>query len=228
MKKLAIVSTHPIQYNAPWFALLAAQWIDIKVFYTWSEAKEKVKDRTFGKEIKWDIPLLKGYNYEFVENIAKKPGSHHFYGIDCPTLINQIKEFEPDAILVFGWKFKSHLKVLRVFHGKISVWFRGDSTLLDEQLGFKTFLRRQVLRWIYSHVDKAFYVGSANKAYFLKHGLKESQLIYAPHAIDNGRFGDDSSKNYELQANEWRERLGFKDQDLVVVFAGKFESKKQP
>jgi glycosyltransferase involved in cell wall biosynthesis len=229
LKRLAIVSTHPIQYNAPWFQLLAQRGqVELKVFYTWSQAKETVKDKTFGKDIKWDIPLIEGYAYEFVENIAKRPGSHHFFGIDCPALIPKIKEFDPDAILVFGWKFKSHLRLLRHFKGKVPVWFRGDSTLLDEQSGFKTILRRQVLRWVFQHVDKAFYVGSANNDYFLEHGLKEKQLTYTPHAIDNGRFGDDSSKNYELQANEWRERLGFKDQDLVVVFAGKFESKKQP
>lgn len=36
LKKLAIVTTHPIQYNAPLFALLASRnKITIKVFYTW-------------------------------------------------------------------------------------------------------------------------------------------------------------------------------------------------
>ncbi len=39
MKRLAIVTTHPIQYNAPLFELLAKRnKIDIRVFYTWGEA----------------------------------------------------------------------------------------------------------------------------------------------------------------------------------------------
>lgn len=63
MKKLVIVITHPIQYYAPLFQLLAeVKNLELKVFYTWSQAKEKVKDKTFGKEIKWDIPLLEGYD----------------------------------------------------------------------------------------------------------------------------------------------------------------------
>ena len=38
MKRLAIVTTHPIQYNAPLFAMLAERGkITIKVFYTWGE-----------------------------------------------------------------------------------------------------------------------------------------------------------------------------------------------
>jgi glycosyltransferase involved in cell wall biosynthesis len=229
MKKLAIVSTHPIQYNAPWFQLLAQrQHIDIKVFYTWSQAETTVEDKTFGKQITWDIPLLDGYDYEFLENTAKKPGVHHFFGIDCPKLISQIENYDAHAVLVFGWNFKSHLKVLRYFKGKIPVWFRGDSTLLDEVPGMKTTLRRAVLSWVYKYVDTALFVGAANKAYFLKHGLKAKQLTYVPHAIDNQRFNDNVSNQYEQKASQWRADLGFSNQDIVVLFAGKFESKKQP
>ena len=56
MKRLAIVTTHPIQYNAPWFRLLAESGITYpKVFYTWGqlEAEEKF-DPGFGKKIQWE------------------------------------------------------------------------------------------------------------------------------------------------------------------------------
>jgi glycosyltransferase involved in cell wall biosynthesis len=228
LKKLAIVTTHPIQYYAPWFKLLAADYsIELKVFYTWSQAQDSVKDRNFGMDIKWDIPLLDGYAYEFVENKAKRPGSHHFFGINCPELIPKITSYQPDIILVFGWNFISHLKVMRFFKGKVPVWFRGDSTLLDEQPGFKTQLRRTVLSFVYRSIDKALYVGKANKAYYLKHGLKDNQLVYVPHAVDNDRFKNDTL-NYDHSANIWRKELGYHDEDIVIVFAGKFEPKKQP
>ncbi|TXE09284.1 glycosyltransferase family 4 protein [Gelidibacter salicanalis] len=229
MKKLAIISTHPIQYNAPWFKLLAMRGnVDLKVFYTWSQAADTVKDKTFGQNIKWDIPLLDGYTYEFVENVSKKPGSHHFFGMDCPTLISKINAFSPDAVLFFGWSFKSHLKAMHYFHGKVPVWFRGDSTLLDETGSFKSSLRRLILKTVYRYVDKAFYVGQANKFYFLKHGLKENQLVLAPHAVNNGHFSDDKSCNYETRALQWKKKLNIPESQITVIFAGKFEKKKQP
>ncbi len=197
------------------------------MFYTWSQSKTSVKDHNFGKEITWDIPLLDGYEYEFVSNISKKPGSHHFMGINCPSLIPKINDFKPDAVLVFGWNFKSHLQVMRYFKGRIPVWFRGDSTLLDEIPGFKTALRRQVLKFVYRYIDRALYVGNANKAYFLKHGLKAHQLIYVPHAIDNERFMGEGNK-FKEEAKNWRTQIGFSDTDLVMLFAGKLEPKKQP
>ncbi|WP_218648137.1 glycosyltransferase family 4 protein [Winogradskyella forsetii] len=204
------------------------QNIILKVFYTWSQSSETVKDKTFGREIKWDVPLLEDYAYEFVENVSKNPGSHRFFGIDCPELIPKLKTFEPDAILFFGWNFKSHLKAMRYFYGRIPVWFRGDSTLLDENSGFKTRLRRLVLKVVYRYVDKAFYVGEANKAYFFKHGLSEAQLVYAPHAVNNAHFLDETHKNYNARAAAWKAELGIPNDQITVVFAGKFEAKKQP
>jgi len=230
-RRLAIITSHPIQYNAPLFALLAQEPnIELMVFYTWGESCLGEKyDPDFGKVIEWDIPLLDEYIYTFVKNSSLEPGSHHFKGIINPSLNQEIEEWKPDVIWVWGWAFDSHLKVMRHFKGKVPVWFRGDSTLLDEPnvLSFKKIARRIFLTWVYRHVEKAFYVGTHNKAYFKKYGLKESQLIYAPHAVDNNRFADESGDK-TLRALEWRKELGYSESDFVILFAGKFEQKKNP
>ncbi|AFM04288.1 glycosyltransferase [Bernardetia litoralis DSM 6794] len=228
MKKLAIITTHPIQYYAPIFKLLSERKnIEVCVFYTWGEDALKDKfDEGFGKKIEWDIPLLEGYNYHFLENIAPDKGSHHFKGIDNPTIIEEIKNYNPDAILVFGWSYKSHLKVIRYFKNKIPIWFRGDSHLLDEISFHKKIARKLFLTWLYSYIDKAFFVGKNNKNYYKHAALNDKKLTFAPHAIDNSRFAE-TEKNIEL-AKQWRTELGIKENELVWLFAGKFESKKSP
>jgi hypothetical protein len=61
--RLAIITTHPIQYYAPVFSRLSMQeGMEIKVFYTWEKEAAKF-DRDFGKDVEWDIPLLDGYPY---------------------------------------------------------------------------------------------------------------------------------------------------------------------
>lgn len=229
MKRLAIITTHPIQYNAPWFKLLNQTGkVIVKVFYTWGQSGMGPKyDPGFGKIIEWDIPLLEGYDYEFVENISTKPGSHHFNGIKNPDLIKRIQSWEPDALLVFGWSFQSHLKCLRFFYKKVPILFRGDSTLLDEQQGIRKLARRLFLRWVFSHINYALYTGTNNKIYFQKHGLHEEQLVFAPHAIDNERFISNHEEN-EQKAKHWRREMNINVADLVVLFAGKLESKKNP
>lgn len=225
MKKLAIISSHPIQYYAPVFKLLAqTAGFDVKVFYTWGEDSLKKHDPGFGKTIEWDIPLLDGYPYQFLKNTSKNPGTHHFWGIINPQAIKQVTSYQPDAILVYGWSWYSHFNLIRHFKNKIPVYFRGDSTLLDHASGWQRAARQLFLKWIYRYIDKAFYVGSNNKAYFLKHGIKEDQLEWAPHAIDNSSFGT----NFNEAAAQLRKKFGIEDSDILILFAGKLEEKKDP
>ena len=223
--RLAIITTHPIQYYSPIFKLLhERKKIDIKVFYTLGQESGHTYDHGFGKAINWDIPLLDGYPYEWVQNTSPAPASHHYKGIVNPHLRQQIQAWQPDAVLVFGWAYKSHLKVIRYFKGKIPVYFRGDSTLLDETGGVKNVLKYILLRWVYKHVDHAFYVGTNNNAYFKKYGLKDEQLSFAPHAIDNERF----AINQDTEAILLKQKLGIAEGDVLILFAGKFVDKKAP
>lgn len=273
MNRLAIITTHPIQYYAPLFRKLT--WngkVQIQVFYTWGMDSVSKYDPGFGKQISWDIPLLEGYPYVFVNNTSSDPGSHHSNGIICPTLIDEIVRFGPDAILVYGWNFQAHRRVMRYFKGKVPIWFRGDSTLLDYDyqsvrdllhayfpkffpsslsrpdspienrhsktenrkssisplLSYLKFrLRKHYLCQVYKDIDKALYVGTHNKAYFLAHGLQERQLVYMPHAVDN-HFFNSHQEEREQEALAWRRSLGIPDKDWVVLFAGKLEPKKNP
>jgi len=223
--QLAIITTHPIQYYAPVFKLLhERKQVDIKVFYTWGEAATGKFDPGFDKKITWDIPLLDGYPYEWVHNTSSRPGSHYFNGVINPGLVKQVNNFKPDAVLVIGWAYSGHLKVIRYFKNRVPVLFRGDSTLLDETNGIKNILKSIFLKWLYRHIDHAFYNGTNNKAYFEKYGLKEARLSFAPHAIDNERFARER-KNESLKL---RQSLGITSTDILVLYAGKLEEKKNP
>lgn len=231
MKRLAIITSHPIQYNAPLFKLLAQQTsFQTKVFYTWGQTKSgAVYDPDFRQTFSWDIPLLDGYDYEFIENTSSKPGAGNFWGIQNELLFPVIDQFKPDALMIYGWSFHSHLKTILHYSKKCTIIFRGDSTLLDEAPGFsvKKILRRIFLKWVYSKIDIALYTGKANKEYYLKHGLKEEQLIFAPHAIDNSRF-EDHDDIFQEKAYALRRELEIPETATVFLFAGKMELKKNP
>jgi glycosyltransferase involved in cell wall biosynthesis len=225
--KLAVLCTHPIQYYAPVFRELAARSeIELKVFYGWDGPGKSI-DPGFGVAVKWDIPLLDGYKHEFVPNISESPGSHHFYGIDLPTLNSRIEDWNADALLVYGWSYKAHLAAIRHFVGKLLLLFRGDSNLLDESWGFRRFVRRWYLRSIYKHVDVALAVGTNNRVYYEALGLSSDRIVFAPHAVDNARF-DSNAGDKEVKASEYRDGLGIKADQAVVLFVGKLEAKKAP
>ena len=191
-------------------------------------------DKDFGIEREWDIDLLSGYDHVFVKNTSTAPGSHHYKGIINPSLISEVSSFQPDKIIVYGWKFDSHLKLLRHFKGTNPLYFRGDSTLLDEPAGFsiKKALRRLLLQWVYRHVDFVLSPGTASDAYFLNAGLSANQIIRAPHSVDNARFSGteipDEHSSYDESTQNWRKELSIPEGVKVFLFAGKLEPKKDP
>jgi glycosyltransferase involved in cell wall biosynthesis len=223
MRRLAIITTHPIQYYAPVFQLLAKE-IELKVFYSGGKEGFNKYDRAFKADISWDIPLLQGYDYEFLTNSSRSPGSHHFFGVINKDAVARIRQYKPTALLVYGWANLSHINILRHFHGKTPIFFRGDSRLVDKEPFYKRIIKTALLNWVYKHVSTAFYVGTHNKAYFKKFGMKDSQLVFAPHAIDNLRFQEERS----AEAIALRHELGIPPEAIVLLFAGKLKNIKNP
>ena len=63
--KIAFLISHPIQYFSPLFKEMAKhKEIDLTVYYCSDESVRGMKDVGFGINLKWDIPLLEGYNYK--------------------------------------------------------------------------------------------------------------------------------------------------------------------
>jgi glycosyltransferase involved in cell wall biosynthesis len=225
--RLAIVSTHPIQYYAPIFQLLArSTGLQLRVFFTFSQTEHApIADSGFGRTIVWDLPLLDGYDHEFVPNLARKPGTDHFWGLRNPQLRRSIETWGATAVLVFGWNSASHLQALLHFKGRVPVFFRGDSTLLDRGTAARRTARRVFLTWVYRHIDVAIAVGANNRDYFRWCGVPAGRIGFAPHAIDTKRFAD---ATHDLQAARWRAELGIPRGARVILFAGKLIPKKAP
>jgi glycosyltransferase involved in cell wall biosynthesis len=227
---ILIITTHPIQYHAPLFSYLTKHsQYSIKVIYTLGAQYESIRDDDFGVKRRWNIDLLSGYDYEFVENSAKLPSSNKYWGIQNPGLIKRIEEIQPDAILIYGWKHHGHLVVMRYFKNRIPVLFRGDSTILDDNEKFFLFkfMRYQLLKWVYMYVDYVLSPGIASDLYFKKSGVQNSQIIRAEHAVDNEHFSSFSIEE-EWKLKNLRNQLSISDDEIVFVFAGKFIEKKNP
>ena len=224
--RLAIVSTHPVQYYAPWFRHLAAlPEIDLRVFYLWDFGVTEQRDAGFGVPLRWDLPLLEGYAHEFVPNVATDPGTHHPAGIDNPALPARLAAFAPSALMLIGYHYRSLLRVLQ--HPPAPLLLRGDSHDLVPASRRFAGLRRLIQRWLFRNVHAALPVGRANHAYWRARGFGEDRLYFAPHCVDNARFAQGAATS-GAEATRLRAELGLALDDRLVVFAGKFEAKKQP
>ncbi len=230
MQKLAIVASHPIQYYAPWFRFISLNTTEFqfKVFYLWDSGIVSAVDTGFQQSIQWDIPLLQGYDHEFIANTSSNPGTHHFWGLQNPTLLSQVSAYQPDAVWLMNYNYASLYRFISSWNTrKAPLLFRGDSHHLFPRTGIKEKIRRKIVSTIYSRIDAFLYVGKANREYFSYHGVPDEKLFLSPHAIDNSRFISQATIAAQ-QAQEWKQELGIPHDHQVILFAGKFIEKKRP
>ena len=226
---MALIVSHPIQYYAPLYRRIAARGdIELKVFFTWHVATQPLPDHGFKRELKWDVPLTEGYDFELVRNISSSPGTHHFWGLRNPELVSRVMMWRPDAVHITGYAFASHLRAIREFHNRgVPVLFRGDSHLLDQRRGIRWGIKRLLLGYVYRQVDACLYVGKCNYDYYRKLGVPDSRLFFCPHSIEVERFSE-PNEALEERAKNWRRELKIPPEAAVLLFAGKFEQKKRP
>ena len=218
--------SHPVQYYSPWFRWLRAHTaLEFRVYYLWEFGVKKLRDPQFGTAFKWDVDLLAGYDSEFVPNRASDPGTHHFRGLDNPTLTARLAAWQPTAVLLFGYNWLSHQRALWWARRRgVPVLFRGDSHLLGR--GLPAQPGRLLLRFLYRQFAATTYVGVANRDYFHALGVPDHRLFFAPHSVDHSHF-DPADSGTQQTAAAIRAELGLTGR-RVVLFAGKFHDGKQP
>ena len=225
--RLAVVLSHPTQYYSPWFRHLAAsRELELRVFYLWDFGIREQLDPGFKTPVRWDVDLLSGYPNEFVPNVARDPGTHHFFGLRNPGLTRRIGAWKPNAVLLFGYNWYSHLRViLWARSAGVPLVFRGDSHFIGRPN--PGILRKLLLRAVYRQFAAITYVGAANHDYFAVLGVPDRRLFFAPHSVDD-RLYDHKDPRHAAEASRLRLELGIDPSTKVFLFAGKLVPNKQP
>jgi glycosyltransferase involved in cell wall biosynthesis len=225
--RLAIVLSHPTQYYSPWFRWMRAHTtLTFRVFYLSEFGLKPALDEKFKATFAWDVDLTTGYDWEFVPNLARVPDTLRFSGLHNPQLPERLERWKPDAILVFGYNYRTHVRLIAWARGRgIPLIFRGDSHLLGRVR--LPLLKRAVLKLLYRQFSAVTFVGESNRAYFRYLGVPEKKLFFAPHAVNAEHFDSGNTHHHEA-AEQLRSELGVGRETRVVLFAGKLIPSKQP
>ena len=102
--KLAVVSTHPIQYHTPIFRSLEnSKLLKLKVFFGCNHGLVDSIDKDFLVSFKWDYDITRGFKYQFLSNLSIK----HLSGVRGIILaiksLPKILKFKPNYVLVFSY-----------------------------------------------------------------------------------------------------------------------------
>ncbi len=227
--RLAIVASHVIQYQGPLFQRLAAcPEIDLTVFYCSDQGLSTYLDRGFGKKIAWDVPLLDGYQFEFVPNRSPFPDPSRPAGLMNPGLIRRIRHGGFDAVWVHGWaNLSAWIAMIAAFSARVPVLMRGETNLIQVVPGWKRPLKRLLLKNLFGCVAGFLAVGRYNREFYQDFGVENERIFLVPYAVNNQLFLAQANRHLGRKA-DLRRQLSLPADAVTILFSGKLIPQKSP
>jgi glycosyltransferase involved in cell wall biosynthesis len=227
--KLAIVASHPIQYQAPLFRALARDpRLDVTVYYCWDfGVSEPGYDKELGVKLKWDVPLLEGYNHVLLENLSPAPGPS-FFGQINPSIVGELKKNKYDAVLVHGYTTAtSWLVHLSQWYTGARVIMRGEADMGKLNGPLKNAAKSLILEALFRIVPAFLFSYRLNREFFMHYGVPEEKLFFFPCAVDNDFFGRKFGE-LKKKKNEIKKSIGMKNLKApTFIFIGKLMKRKR-
>ena len=225
--RLALVASHPVQYLAPWYRALATA-VDLQVFYAHRISAGDHQRSGFGVPFEWDVPLLDGYRYQWLPNVATRPGVDRFWGCSTPGIASVLAAGGFDALLVNGWHLRCYWQAIRAARrAGVPVMVRGDSQLTTARGGLRRAAKRVAYPRLLSVFDACLTVGRRNREYYRHYGVPDDRLYASPHCVDNEFFARAAGHARRASGGP-RHAFGIPDSAVVFLFVGKLIEKKRP
>jgi len=227
--RVAVCATHPIQYQAPlWRALAARPGLQVHVFFGSDLSVRGYRDREFGVDVKWDVPLTAGYEHTF---LSRDPTLQHltFRRPRARGLARALGEFGADVALVNAYNglFWVDCILTARLLGIPLVMRHEASDVAMQRSPLQSGIRDALLRVLYAQISVFAAIGTEARRHLRRLGVPASRIGSAPYCVDTDML--------EKQVQEWRPRrqevrmsLGIAPEDFVLLFSGKLIEKKQP
>jgi len=226
---LAVLATHPIQYQAPIYRVLGDRWrIPVTAVYGSDFSLAGYRDREFGTTVSWDVDLAAGYDAVFLSRAtAGSPGRPD--AVSWRGMAAALRRLAPRALLLTGYSPRFHqVACLHALRSGYPVLFRGETTDHATRRGrLKSLARDVVLRWLYRRCTRLLYVGRRSYAHFRRLGCPEDKLVFSPYCVDTSPFQADETARDQLRHRQ-REAAGVPEHALLLLFSGKLVSRKGP
>jgi glycosyltransferase involved in cell wall biosynthesis len=226
---LAILTTHPIQYQVPlWQALARDTSVPFEVWYLSNHGVKPSFDVEFKRSFAWDLEMLSGYPHRFLK-VNEDADVDRFNKLRLAEPLEKVfREKNVRALWVQGWQVRAYWQAVWQAHAlNIPVWLRGESNDLSPTPGLKKQVKRILLGQFFRRVSNFLYIGEANRRLYESFGARAEQLHPAPYCVDNQRFAR-QAEELRPQRAEFRRQWNIPEDALCVLFAGKFIPKKHP
>lgn len=226
--RLAVVASHVIQYQDPFFRLLAAEpEIDLTVFYCSPQGATEYRDEDMKTTLRWDIDTLTGYRSVMLRNFARH--NEGFLRHLNPGLIPILARDGYDAALFMtGWgSVTPWLGFLACKLWNVPYLLYGDSSFVPPEDTAMRRLRAMVMRALVGAASGLMISGAWNADYYRHYGGDPSRFFPLPWAVDNARFAAASTISAAERA-ALRAHYGIAPDRMLIAYSGKLIPRKDP
>jgi len=226
--KFAAVISHPIQHYSPLFrALNQLDDIDVHVIYFCDLGTGDDLDHGFGVKVKWDVPLLDGYEHSFLKTNFV-PNTFGFWEMSSSNVRKQLDQIAPDVIWLHGYSQKFIWDTLFWAKGRAQTIHFADSELLHERRWYHRVVKQLLLRGFFSQCDLFMSVGDNNRAYYRHYGVPDKKLFAGACPVDITRLDKARASEPIDQVEALRSLLSIGSDSFVILFSGKLVDYKRP
>jgi glycosyltransferase involved in cell wall biosynthesis len=227
--RLAYLVTHPIQYQVPLLRRIASlPGVRFKAFFQSRASTVDHFDSGFGQTIKWDVPLLDGYDYEFLPAIggADKIDAWRPYSFG---LASRLRRERFDVLWVHGFGRLYNLAIIAAALARgLRVLIRDEATAISRtRTGQMEALKGAMLRAFCRGKTRFLAIGTLNRRYLQALGIPPTRIFDMPYCVDNAYFQQRCAAAAPLR-NRFRAQLGLDQGASVILFASKFQPRKRP
>lgn len=221
--RIAVFTTHPVQYQAPWFRAMAqAPGVELQVYFSYLPAAAE-QGVGFGIAFEWDIPILEGYPWRVLPGAKVPRWMPRFMQRPVRKVGEVLQLNRPDVAIVMGWQEVSLLQALYACRrASVPVLIRGESNGLRQ----RTRIVRRLHAALLGFCDGFLAIGKANENFYRALGVSEGRIWTAPYVVDNERFRDQAEKMGNSREDIRRE-WGIAPGTFCLCFVGKLEPKKR-
>jgi glycosyltransferase involved in cell wall biosynthesis len=226
--RIAYFVSHPIQYQAPLLRRIAAlPGISLKVFFFSDISVRSYVDQGFGVTVKWDVPLLDGYESEFLPTIRNR-GRLAFADPICKGVYEKLKDGNFDAVWLHGYHTLNHLQVLLAAKRlNLPLLMRAEPTLIDRpRTTSKMLAKSYAFRLLRHAITAVMPISELNKEYWNTYLGPATPQFPMPYAVDN-QFFRDKSVQAEETIEVLRAELGLAQGRPVILYCSKLQTRKR-
>src|SRR6266513_2124822 len=226
--RVLMLCSHPVQYMSPVLRQMAKHpEVELQVGYCSLQGAKAGYDPEFAATVKWDVPLLEGYEWTEIRNQGS--GSESFFGLCNFGLWSLIRGRRFDAVICHTGYLRASFWIAYFAARAVraAFLFGTDANTLTprDSRPWKIFAKKLIWPRLFSLADQVVVPSAGTYNLIRSLGIPEDRINLTPYCVDNDWWKEQS---VQVDRATVRRSWGIDPGACVILFCAKLQPWKRP